>query len=706
MPSHDEILTHRGMSAREHSTTKPTDTNNDVNTTGGSSLPSAAAATGRSSGVKNHAVHREEALSDNLTNVRPSIESTETNPGELDKKRTLIEDRGQTKRGRDRHEEAVGDNRNEPLSVLIRNLDPGISPDYVRGAFEQFGEVRDVYLPCNHQTRVPRGFGFVEFVHSQDAVEAIATMDGSQFRGQQVSCTEARRGRRTSEEMRSKIGQRYRGGDSSRGRSDLPKRSRRRSFEPVIRNVKGGRIVSILPDEDDRVYQRRGTNTTERAGRECNNNLNVGQGFRNEEGYRAGNPNAGNIAYRGVMVGRQRPSSGSIHEDQRRGDRGGMIQHSNQNIDTNNRYHNEGIHHYGSGSIGYGSNYPGGDAGNNRRRSLTPPNHQYHQAGLEGGRDSGNGRGYWTNSGGACGNGGRGTTSPVGQYERNNTRSGLMISSGGERRGGMMSRSEPYGTNINSSGDSRGGGQGYEVTQQHMAPRQGSIIERGGPQRDKEYIRPHRYRSPNGTVHSTSYVNEEPVYVRSQPQRGNNNPSIRGADATDNGSRTGAMSPHQRYRSPEYHQRSAVDDRRYTDIPNGVQQGRGDQSGRLGGPRKPSRHELGHHQLSSPISGSQIPMRGVSGPSVGGNSRHHGSNGEYNHRHISSMHDGDDGNGCKLGVVEPMQSSSQYHQSSSIFSNNQSRSQYPQQQNGRVSNNGGSLHMEEDRNSVYIRQRR
>mmetsp|Transcript_23633 Transcript_23633/g.3925 ORF Transcript_23633/g.3925 Transcript_23633/m.3925 type:complete len:85 (+) Transcript_23633:134-388(+) len=58
-------------------------------------------------------------------------------------------------------------------SLLVRNLDERQRVEDLRKFFEDFGEIRDIYIPRDYYTRKPRGFGFVEFKHYSDAKKAL-----------------------------------------------------------------------------------------------------------------------------------------------------------------------------------------------------------------------------------------------------------------------------------------------------------------------------------------------------------------------------------------------------------------------------------------------------------------------------------------------------------------------------------------------------
>ncbi|EPT28433.1 RNA recognition motif-containing protein [Toxoplasma gondii TgCatPRC2] len=101
-------------------------------------------------------------------------------------------------------------------SLLIRNLCFETSPDRVRQIFEKFGRVRDVYLPLDHFTKRPRGFGFVEFYEESTAQEAMREMDRTMIDGNEVHVIIAQDRRKSPETMRRHLEQTRRGGAPDR----------------------------------------------------------------------------------------------------------------------------------------------------------------------------------------------------------------------------------------------------------------------------------------------------------------------------------------------------------------------------------------------------------------------------------------------------------------------------------------------------------
>jgi len=62
----------------------------------------------------------------------------------------------------------------------------------LRDAFSAFGQVTDVFLPTDRDTKRPRGFGFVTFASRSDAEDAISKMEGAQLDGRTIRVSESR----------------------------------------------------------------------------------------------------------------------------------------------------------------------------------------------------------------------------------------------------------------------------------------------------------------------------------------------------------------------------------------------------------------------------------------------------------------------------------------------------------------------------------
>lgn len=53
----------------------------------------------------------------------------------------------------------------------------------LESAFIPFGEIKEVKIPLDPVTKQPKGFGFVQYYHEDDAKAAIDNMDGAELYG-------------------------------------------------------------------------------------------------------------------------------------------------------------------------------------------------------------------------------------------------------------------------------------------------------------------------------------------------------------------------------------------------------------------------------------------------------------------------------------------------------------------------------------------
>uniref|UniRef100_A0A0E0GMQ3 RRM domain-containing protein n=1 Tax=Oryza nivara TaxID=4536 RepID=A0A0E0GMQ3_ORYNI len=89
-----------------------------------------------------------------------------------------------------------------PTGLLVRNISLTARPEDIRIPFEQFGPVKDVYLPRNFHTRELRGFGFVKFRYPEDAAVAKQELNHQVIGGREISIVFAEENRKTPQEMR------------------------------------------------------------------------------------------------------------------------------------------------------------------------------------------------------------------------------------------------------------------------------------------------------------------------------------------------------------------------------------------------------------------------------------------------------------------------------------------------------------------------
>ncbi|AEE33223.1 SC35-like splicing factor 33 [Arabidopsis thaliana] len=124
-----------------------------------------------------------------------------------------------------------GRSRDLPTSLLVRNLRHDCRQEDLRKSFEQFGPVKDIYLPRDYYTGDPRGFGFVQFMDPADAADAKHHMDGYLLLGRELTVVFAEENRKKPTEMRA----RERGGGRFRDRRRTPPRYYSRSRSPPPR---------------------------------------------------------------------------------------------------------------------------------------------------------------------------------------------------------------------------------------------------------------------------------------------------------------------------------------------------------------------------------------------------------------------------------------------------------------------------------------
>ncbi|XBI71557.1 hypothetical protein VPH35_065750 [Triticum aestivum] len=94
------------------------------------------------------------------------------------------------------------DRPSAPTGLLVRNISLTARLEDIRGPFEQFGPIKDVYLPRNFHTKELRGFGFVKFRHPEDAAYAKQEMNHQVICGREITIVFAEENRKTPQEMR------------------------------------------------------------------------------------------------------------------------------------------------------------------------------------------------------------------------------------------------------------------------------------------------------------------------------------------------------------------------------------------------------------------------------------------------------------------------------------------------------------------------
>lgn len=97
-------------------------------------------------------------------------------------------------------------------NIFVGNLSFGATEDAVRSMFEAYGTVDRVNVVTDRETGRARGFGFVEMSVDEDAMKAIAALNGRDLDGRALNINEAK-----PKEDRGGGGGGYRGGGGGGG---------------------------------------------------------------------------------------------------------------------------------------------------------------------------------------------------------------------------------------------------------------------------------------------------------------------------------------------------------------------------------------------------------------------------------------------------------------------------------------------------------
>ena len=76
--------------------------------------------------------------------------------------------------------------------LYVGNLSYNVAEDELRQLFSQAGEIKEVTLIMDRDTRRPKGFGFVEFMNQADAEKAIQMFNDYELDGRRLTVNMAR----------------------------------------------------------------------------------------------------------------------------------------------------------------------------------------------------------------------------------------------------------------------------------------------------------------------------------------------------------------------------------------------------------------------------------------------------------------------------------------------------------------------------------
>ncbi len=77
------------------------------------------------------------------------------------------------------------------MKIYVGNLPYSINQDDLKELFTPFGEVLDVFIVMDRETRRSRGYGFVE-MSDENAKKSIEELNGKEVGGRTIVVNEAR----------------------------------------------------------------------------------------------------------------------------------------------------------------------------------------------------------------------------------------------------------------------------------------------------------------------------------------------------------------------------------------------------------------------------------------------------------------------------------------------------------------------------------
>ena len=76
--------------------------------------------------------------------------------------------------------------------IYVGNLGFSVTNDDLKTKFEQYGNVDSAKIITDRDSGRSKGFGFVEMSNSQEANNAIDSLNGSDFQGRSMTVNEAK----------------------------------------------------------------------------------------------------------------------------------------------------------------------------------------------------------------------------------------------------------------------------------------------------------------------------------------------------------------------------------------------------------------------------------------------------------------------------------------------------------------------------------
>lgn len=81
------------------------------------------------------------------------------------------------------------------MNLLVANLDEDVTDEDLEELFGVYGDLTSAKVFINFKTRRSRGFGLVEMKHDEDAIYAMAELNGKLWHGKYLEVSIARKQR-------------------------------------------------------------------------------------------------------------------------------------------------------------------------------------------------------------------------------------------------------------------------------------------------------------------------------------------------------------------------------------------------------------------------------------------------------------------------------------------------------------------------------
>ena len=78
------------------------------------------------------------------------------------------------------------------MNLFVGNISKTLNDEALRALFSEFGEVTSAKILIDKQSGESKGFGFVDMLHEQQALEAMRRLTNAEFFGRKLVVSKAR----------------------------------------------------------------------------------------------------------------------------------------------------------------------------------------------------------------------------------------------------------------------------------------------------------------------------------------------------------------------------------------------------------------------------------------------------------------------------------------------------------------------------------